>query len=667
MRIAINLRLYVKGRIGGLENYIRHIVGGIAETQRVKQQPLSIFAHQSEVDHVREIAPEANVIPVIHETAPAVMAAELDRGEYDILFCPLLVLDPLPPKIPSAVMMPDLQHEFFPEFFESNTLKWRRQTYRPSALYADAVYTLSAHAKQTIVDRFRVPPEKIEIVPLGVDEEFSEPATPEALTAFRALQLPEEYLFFPANFWPHKNHATLLRAFQILVREGRTNLGLALTGAPSPDEEQVKKEAAALGLKKQVRFLGYQDRRVVVELYRHARALVFVSKFEGFGIPLLEAFETGTPVVTAEKGSCREVAGDAALLVDEGDPASIAAGIRRVLEDPVLSAELVARGRIRARQFSWRRALEMTLASFERIVKNRRRPAADIELRDYPTVSVVTPSFNGARFLEETIQSVLTQGYPHLDYIVMDGGSTDGTVELLRKYEGRLRYESRVDRKQGDAVNGGFAKSRGSIFGRLNAGDTYLPGALEMVVRYMLANPAMGAVYGEAYYVGEDGQRLGRYPTLPFDPHLLSRNCYICQPAAFIWRDVFEAINGLDMSLHYAQDYDLWIRIAQCYPMLKIDEYVATSRVYCERKAEMNRREVYREIFEVAKRRYGYVPYDWIYGYACSLVDKGNHLGEPSRSSLVKDVLTLAIGWYYNPRAWKRYGKEWLGRQTAIG
>ena len=291
---------------------------------------MTLFAQRDEVANVQAIAPGARVIPVVHETAVETMEAELATGNYDLLFCPLLVLDPLRPGIPSATTMPDLQHEFFPEFFESSTLKWRRQTFRPSTIYAAHIFTLSQHAKDTIVDKFRADPEKIEVVYLDVDDEFRQPAPSRPSETFRNLGLPKEYLFYPANFWPHKNHSNLLRAMRLLV-DSRPGLALVLTGADT-GLSRVKQEVDELELSRNVYFPGYVDRSVLVELYRNAAAIPFVSRFEGFGIPILKAFHTGTPVITSRAGGCEEVAGGAALLVDELDPAAIA----NILADPAL-------------------------------------------------------------------------------------------------------------------------------------------------------------------------------------------------------------------------------------------------------------------------------------------------------------------------------------------
>ena len=173
MKIAVNLRLYVKGKIGGLENYIRHIVPALDARQSAAGSPLIVFAHVKEAGNVRELAPAAHVIPVVHDNAVAAMESELARGNFDLLFCPLLVLDPMKVKIPSAVMMPDLQHEFFPGILRfEHPRNGDRQTYRPSTIHATQIFTLSEHAKKTIVDNFRIDPAKIQVIYLDVDDEF---------------------------------------------------------------------------------------------------------------------------------------------------------------------------------------------------------------------------------------------------------------------------------------------------------------------------------------------------------------------------------------------------------------------------------------------------------------------------------------------------------------
>jgi glycosyltransferase involved in cell wall biosynthesis len=637
-------------------------MSGIAAYEAKLGHEWTVFAHQLQADNAREMCPGANIVPVAHETATRVIQEELRRNRFDVLFSPLLILEPLRSGIPSAVTIPDLQHEFYPEFFGPKVLQWRRETFRPSVFYSDVVFTISEYSKRTIVEKFHADPQKIVVVDLATDPEFQTSPSPQAQASFRDLRLFDEYIYYPANYWEHKNHVTLLRAMKVLRENGHPDLGLVLTGS-SDGVERVQREIGALDLESAVRILSYQPREVIAEIYRHSRALVFASRFEGFGIPLLEAFHTGTPVVSSSAGSLPEVAGDAALLVDEMSPKSIAAGVGRILRDDGLRTQLVERGFERVRKYEWTGAVDLTIEWLERIAQSTR---VSIQVDSRPTVSIVTPSFNMGKFIQETIESVLAQEYPHIEYLVMDGGSTDETLAILRQFEGKLRYTSAKDGGQANAINRGFAESSGEIFAFLNADDTYLPGAVGTAVRHLRANPSVGAVYGEAYYTDEDGTVTERYPTGPFDYQRLNRNCYICQPAAFMMRDAFSAVGGMNESLHYALDYDLWIRMAKVYPLLKVDDYLATSRMHSANKTLGSRRQVYMEILSLAKAHYGYVPFDWVVGYASYLMRRGSGAIERPPAKPSAYLLSLLLGCYYNRSQRWRYAKEWAAQLGPV-
>lgn len=648
----------MKGEIGGLENYVRHVVRGLSDAQAVLGEPLTIFARRTEVENVRELAPHARILTIPHETAEASSAAEIGVGGYDVLFCPLLILEPSSPPIPSAVMVPDLLHEFHPEFFTPEILEWRHQHYGPTVANADIVFTLSEDAKLSIVERHGIAAEKVVVVSLDVDPEFRAAPNAEQRRAFESLRLPAEYLYYPANYWPHKNHENLLRAMSQLA-EGYPSLHLVLTGARATGEDRVREMVASMGLEEKVRILGYQDRSVLPEIYRNARALVFPSLFEGFGIPILEAFHCRTPVVTSGSGSCPEIAGAGALVVDASDPSALAGAISETLGDPDLRDSLIAKGQDRAGMFSWENAVELTLESLRRVAPDR--PARSVVVEDRPVVTIVTPTYNMAKYLEETIESVLSQDYPHIDYLVMDGASTDGTQEILRKYQDKLRFRSEPDGGQADAVNKGFLDSRGRVFAFLNADDTYLEGAVGKAVTHLVANPGAAAVYGEGLHVFENGEVMARYPTQSFSTSTLSRNCYICQPTTFLWADIFESAGMLDTSV-IAIDYDLWIRLAQKgYSFAKLDDDLATSRLYPDNKTLRDRGAVYRDIIGILKRHYGYVSYDWLFGYACFLADGKDQVFEATSSSFGKVLLSLALGARYNPMHFARYFGDWVG------
>lgn len=659
LRIAVNLRQYYKGKIGGMENYVRNVLG------RLQHHSLTIWVHNEEVENVRGFAPKAEVIGISHQEGAAAIEKGLRAGQFDLFFCPLLVLEPLVVTQPSAVMMPDVQHEFFPEFFEPQVLQWRRQTYGPTALNTDVLFTLSEHAKETIVDKFKIAPEKVAVIHLDADAEFREPAPETPTQAFRNLKLPEKYLYFPANFWPHKNHSNVFQAMQIASEKGEAGLHLVLSGSPAGGE-QAREEVKRLGLAGRVHFKGYLDKRVIPEVYRHALGLLFTTKFEGFGIPLLEAFYAGTPAITAHSGSCVEVAGDAAILVDPLAPESIAQGILRLAREPELRTELVAKGRERVKEFSWERAVERTEGAFRKITSPAYQRPSRISVEEWPRIGIVTPTYNMAGFLEETIQSVLSQEYPNLDYVVMDGGSKDGTVEILRKYDGRLRWCSEPDKGQGDAINKGWHALSGDIFAFLNSDDVYLPNALATVAGHFKRNPGVGMIYGEAYHADVTGKVLDRYPTQPFDLQALNSQCYVCQPAAFLLREAYANAGMIDINMHYALDYDLWIRVAKMYGVRKVDEYLATSRMHMDNKTLSSRRKVYQEIIGTVKREYQYVPYEWVNGYACYLLDRKDQYFDRSKPTPLSYALSLGLGAYHNPHNLRRYWAEWR-RMTGIG
>ena len=266
-----------------------------------------------------------------------------------------------------------------------------------------------------------------------------------------------------------------------------------------------------------------------------------------------------------------------------------------------------------------------------------------------PLVTIVTPTYNMARFLPETIESVLSQDYPNIQYIVMDAASKDGTVEILERYGSRLEWVSERDEGQSDAVNKGFLRARGEIFTFLNADDVYYPGAVRAAVDAFTRRPEAGVVYGNAWYTREDGSRMSRYPVQAFDYDLLGHLCYICQPASFLRSEVWAAVGGLDKSLHLTLDYDLWLRIAKRWPLVHIDVDLATCRMYLENKSLGRRREAFREIVEITRRHRGYVPLNWLYGYAGFLLDGKDNFYEPSAPSILKYLLTLGMGLWYNP------------------
>jgi glycosyltransferase involved in cell wall biosynthesis len=283
-----------------------------------------------------------------------------------------------------------------------------------------------------------------------------------------------------------------------------------------------------------------------------------------------------------------------------------------------------------------------------------------------PLVSVVTPCLNAAQFIERTIDSVMAQDYPHIEYVVMDGGSTDATLAVLERYGSRLRYFSGRDKGAADAINRGFLQSRGSIFAWLNADDVYLPGAVSAAVRCLRNAPDAAVVYGEGVWIDEKGSELGAYPTVsPYDPAALERECCLCQPAAFIRREDFERAGMLDPSLQSAFDYDLWIRLSRAGLFVATPEILAGSRMHVDNKSLGQRRQVFEESILVLRRRFGYVPARWVYGYLSFLRDGRDQYFETLRHSAPVYLASLAVGSYYNHQRLWRYWREWSSLLTV--
>jgi len=185
-----------------------------------------------------------------------------------------------------------------------------------------------------------------------------------------------------------------------------------------------------------------------------------------------------------------------------------------------------------------------------------------------PSLSIITPSLNHSAYIRMTIQSVFDEGYPNVEHIVVDGGSTDGTVEILgeygQRYPGRFRWVSEPDSGQGDAFNKGLAMARGDVIGWQNSDDYYLPGAFAGPLDLMRTKPDVAVVYSSCVTVDASGHRTGQglLPTGVFDAARLLGSCYISNQAAFVRRDALLAVGGLDTSLRYVMDWDLWLRLA---------------------------------------------------------------------------------------------------------
>lgn len=207
--------------------------------------------------------------------------------------------------------------------------------------------------------------------------------------------------------------------------------------------------------------------------------------------------------------------------------------------------------------------------------------------RKRPLVSIVTPSFNQAEYLEQTIRSVLDQDYDRIEYIIVDGGSSDGSLEIIKKHESELAlWISEQDMGQTDAINKGFAAASGDILAWLNSDDTYLPGAVREAVDFLTEHEHIGMVYGQAYYIDESGQPVAFYPAGPTDHRGLRRGINTIPQQTMFFRSIlWRMVGPLDPSFYYAMDYDLWTRISAVSPIAFHDKFMANFRLQSASKS----------------------------------------------------------------------------------
>lgn len=259
-----------------------------------------------------------------------------------------------------------------------------------------------------------------------------------------------------------------------------------------------------------------------------------------------------------------------------------------------------------------------------------------------PLVSIVTPSYNHGKFIEKTIRSVLNQDYPRIEHIVVDAVSSDDTLCILRKYEGKIKWLSEKDKGTEDAINKGFRMSEGEILGTLNADDFYLPGAVPKIVGFFSRYPKVKMVYGKGYYADMDGNFLGEFPTGPFNYRKLAVSNFICQPSVFFRREIFYETGGYTRNLKLVTDLDLWIRIAQRHKIEYLPEFISALRLHKEAKNILpcNALTASEEVLNTVMNYYNWAPANRVYGYCYNLVLSKMHPHLRPKSPL---ILFLAL------------------------
>lgn len=377
MKIAINVSWMMPGRAGGMEWYVRALIQqlGVLDKKNsylVITSPMndqSFASLPSSWERLVYRGEETNPIsfrrtpPPHHSHRPPHLDQMLRQEGVDLLFCPLMYALPSVSDIPTVVTIPDLQHEALPELFDGFEIGSRNLGFPAVAKEATAVLGISDHVANEVRRAFPISPERVFATPLGLtpDFELSDDVVGFYRESVRAqFRIDEPFLFFPGNAWPHKNHAGLIEGFEAALEE-QPSLRLVFTGSRDVGE------LIPARLRRRIRHLGYVSRESLIGLTAEAAALVFPSRFEGFGLPLLEAMAVGTAIACSDLPTLREVGGDVPLYFDPEDTASIARALLQISSSPAESERQRSIAAEQLAKFDYAETARRTLEVFEKI------------------------------------------------------------------------------------------------------------------------------------------------------------------------------------------------------------------------------------------------------------------------------------------------------------
>ena len=616
MIIGIDLRPLYIGESGGIVQFVKGVF-----SELFRKYPDDIYYLFTTINNRRLVAPFPKSVHNI--TLPAVtfyrqVAHYVKTESIDLLFRVYPLEEDIEFSLSKQIVfVPDIQHEIFPDFFSAADLRSRRRAFGKVLSKAGGIITLSEHAKETIGNSPWASDPDIFVVNPALQVEHKNFKESDLSHQEKELLPKGEFFYFPANLWRHKNHRRTFQAFRAFLDHTKADMSIILTGFPEGWED-LRLDFSDLPIK----HFGYVSPQMVQVLMQKAKALLFFSLFEGFGIPLLEAFKAETPVICSDTTSLPEVSGDAALRCDPMDTHAITSLMIKIYEDENLRKRLVEKGEARNSYFTWHRAAEAMHRSFETVFektatedKGKKRKPSVGWVGERPLVSIVTPSYNQGVFLKRTIDSVLDQDYPDIEYFVMDGGSEDASVDILKEHKGSFEWVSEPDRGQTEAINKGFSRARGTILGYLNSDDILYPGAISTVVEQFHKNPEVDMLYGKADYIDEEDKKTGVYNT---DTYSFERNmfdCCICQPAGFWRKRIADIVGKFDEGLQYAMDYDYWLRMDRAGGRIfHMPDILAASRRYEGTKTLSKREEIFKEIFEICKAHGSYVSRNYFDG-----------------------------------------------------
>jgi glycosyltransferase involved in cell wall biosynthesis len=370
-KVGINLLWLVPGQVGGSETYTARLLSGLAE--RSSELDYTLFALPQFAEAHPELAStfKTAYAPVTGQWRSFRVAGE---NSWLIAKCRQRKIDlvhhaggtmPLLRGARRVLTIHDLQYLYYPEYFPPTKLRWLKLMVPRSAEAARLILTPSAYTRRTVIDRLNIDPSIVITVPHGVSPREAKRGS---LPVRELYELEGPYLLYPAITYPHKNHLVLLQGFARLLRT-HPDATLVLTGAKGSTEVRIASFIRELGIEDRVRRLGHVPAEDLDALYHEASGLVFPSRFEGFGAPVLEAMSRGCPVIAANTTALPEVVGEAGVLVSPDDPAAWGDAMADLMEDDEMRSRLAKLGTERARAFTWTRSADVLEDAYRRALE----------------------------------------------------------------------------------------------------------------------------------------------------------------------------------------------------------------------------------------------------------------------------------------------------------
>lgn len=374
MHVAIDAHS-VGAQLAGNESYVTNLIEALAEIDHenrytlyvTKRAAIDRFANRWPNFTVRQTLPHTPLVRV-----PLTLSAELRRNPVDVLHVQFTA-PPIPP-CPVVVSIHDLSFEHLPETFKRRSRAQLRLTVRRSARKAAEILTISEYSRRAIIETYHVDPERITVTPLAAPAHFA-PVSDETelLRVRQTYGIERDYILTLGSIQPRKNLARLIRAFGMLrSRDSKKQAPqLVIAGKRGWLYDETLRVAGEHEAGRDIVFTGYVQERDLPALYSAAACFVYPSYYEGFGLPVVEAMQCGTPVVAGNQTSLPEVVGDGGVLVDPFSERELAEAIARVIDNPDYRAELRVKGLERAKAFSWTTTARLTLQAYQRAIKNK--------------------------------------------------------------------------------------------------------------------------------------------------------------------------------------------------------------------------------------------------------------------------------------------------------